>query len=89
VRLDVFLKRIGLIRQRGLAKRICDEGLVRMDGGAAKAGKEVGPGRVVEIDLDTERLRIEVLGLPARDYKKEEGRVFYRTIEHEYKDRYS
>lgn len=88
MRLDVFLKRVGLIKQRSLAKEICDEGLVSMDGRAAKAGKEVGPGRVIEIDLETERIEIEVLDLPSRNYKREKGRVFYRKIEHEYKDRY-
>jgi ribosomal 50S subunit-recycling heat shock protein len=89
VRLDVFLKRVGLIKQRSLAKDICDEGQVRMDGRTAKAGKEVGPGRLLEIDLATERLEIEVLALPTRNYKQEDGRAFYRIIEHEYKDRYS
>ena len=89
MRLDVFLKRAGLIKQRALAKDICDNGLVKMDGRIAKAGKEIGPGRLLEVDLATERLEIEVLDLPSRNYKKEEGRAFYRIIEHEYKDRYS
>lgn len=89
MRLDVFLKRVGLIKQRSLAKDICDRGLVSMDGRTAKAGKEVGPGRLLEIDLPTERMEIEVLDLPARNYKKESGRAFYRIVEHEYKDRYS
>jgi ribosomal 50S subunit-recycling heat shock protein len=69
VRLDVFLKRVGLLKRRGLAKEICDEGLVRLDGHVARAGKEVAPGRVVEIDLETERLQLEVLALPAQNYK--------------------
>jgi ribosomal 50S subunit-recycling heat shock protein len=89
VRLDVFLKRVGLIKQRSLAKEICDGGRVSMDGRVAKAGKEVGPGRLVGIDLETERLEIEVLDLPSRNYRREKGRVFYRIIEHEYKDRHS
>jgi ribosomal 50S subunit-recycling heat shock protein len=89
VRLDVFLKRVGLIKQRGLAKDICDRGLVKMDGRTAKAGKEVAPGRMLEIDLATERMEIEVLDLPTRNYRRENGRAFYRIIEHEYKDRYS
>jgi ribosomal 50S subunit-recycling heat shock protein len=89
VRLDVFLKRVGLIKRRDLAKEICKDGLVTMDGLVAKAGREVTPGRVVEVNFDGERLQIEVVGLPGRNYKKEQGQVFYRTIEHEYKDRYS
>ena len=88
MRLDIFLKKTGLIKQRSLAKEICENGLVRVDGRIAKAGKEMGPGRTMEIDLETERLEIEVLDLPARNYKKEQGRAFYRIIEHEYKDRH-
>jgi len=89
VRLDVFLKRAGLIKQRGLAKDICDKGLVKMDGAVAKAGKDIAPGRLLQIDLAAERLEIEVLDLPERNYKKEKGHSFYRIIEHEYKNRYS
>ena len=89
MRLDIFLKRVGLIKQRSLAKDICDQGLVKMDGRTAKAGKEVGAGRLLEVDLATERMEIEVLDLPARNYKQADGRAFYRIIEHEYKDRYS
>ena len=89
MRLDVFLKRVGLVKQRSLAKEICDEGLVSMNGRVAKAAGDVRPGTVVEIDLRAERLQIEVLDLPGRNYRKEQGRTFYRMIEHEYKDRYS
>ena len=87
--MDMFLKRVGLLKRRGLAKDICDAGLVSLDGRIARPGKEITPGRVIEIDLESERLRLEVLALPERNYKKEQGRVFYRTIEHEYKERYS
>jgi ribosomal 50S subunit-recycling heat shock protein len=86
VRLDVFLKKVGLARQRTLARRMCDQGFVRVAGRTAKAGKEIGPGSVVEIDSGTERIRIEVIGLPSRNYKRDGGRVFYDTIEHEFKD---
>ncbi len=89
MRLDVFLKKVGLVKRRSLAKDICDKGLVKMDGRTARAGKEVGPGRMLEIDLAMERMEIEVLGLPTRNCKKENGQAFYRIIEHEYKDRYS
>lgn len=89
MRLDVFLKRAGLVKQRSLAKEMCDEGLVKIAGRPVKAGKEIEAGSVVEIDLETERLEIEVLDLPERNYKREKGLVFYRITEHEYKDRYS
>ena len=87
MRLDIYLKRTGLIKQRSLAKDVCDQGLVRVDGRTAKAGKEIMPGRRVEVDFRTERLEIEVLDLPTRNYKKADGQAFYRIVEHEYKNR--
>jgi ribosomal 50S subunit-recycling heat shock protein len=81
LRLDVFLKRVGLCRQRTLAKELCDSGRVRMDGVAAKAGKEVTSGRKIEIEFKLETLKIEVTGLPIRNYRKHEGEAFYNVIE--------
>ena len=89
MRLDVFLKRTGLIKQRSLAREICDEGHVRVDGRRAKAGKEIDCGRIITLDLRDQFLEIEVLSLPGRNYKREAGRVCYKTIEHEYRDRLS
>ena len=81
MRLDVYLKRVGICKQRTLAKELCDGGKVRMDGAMAKAGREVGPGRTLEIELKRETVKIEVTGLPGRNYRKQEGEAFYRVIE--------
>ena len=81
MRLDVFLKRVGLCKQRTLAKGLCDRGRVRMDGGLAQAGREVTPGRNLEIELGREILKIEVTGLPEKNYRTRDGEAFYRVIE--------
>ena len=81
MRLDVFLKRVGLCKQRTLAKELCDRGRVRMDGGAAKAGKEVTRGRKLEIEFKHETLKIEVTGLPQKNYRKQDGEAFYNVID--------
>jgi ribosomal 50S subunit-recycling heat shock protein len=77
----VFLKRVGLCKQRTLAKELCDRGRVRMDGGVAKAGKEVSQGRTLEIEFKRETLKIEVTDLPERNYKRQDGEAFYKVIE--------
>lgn len=56
-------------------------GRVRMDGGIAKAGKEVVPGRTLEIELKSEILKIQVTALPRRNHRKQDGEAFYRVIE--------
>lgn len=88
MRLDAFLKRVGLVKQRSLAKEICSQGRVTVDGRESKAGKEIGIGSVVGVELRDEHFEIEIVGLPARNYKRKEGEAFYRVIEHEEKDAY-
>jgi len=86
LRLDVFLKRAGLVKQRTRAKLICDGGRVTVDGGKAKAGKEIGAGTVIGLDLSREYIEINVLSLPDRSFKRQQGEAFYRVIRHEQKD---
>ena len=86
MRLDVFLKRTGLLKQRSLAKTICDRGLVTVDGRVAKAGKELALGMTVALELKLEFIEIEILDLPKRNYKRKDGEVFYRILNHERKE---
>ena len=78
MRLDVFLKRTGLLKQRSLAREICDHGRVMVDGREAKAGKDVGPGAVITVAMARGVLEIEVAGLPERNYRRKDGEAFYR-----------
>lgn len=78
MRLDVFLKRTGIFKQRVLARETCDRGGLTVDGRTARAAKEVEPGRVIRVETEREELEIEIVGLPGRNYKRKEGEVFYR-----------
>ena len=85
----MYLRRVGLCKQRTLAKELCDKGRVRIDGGTAKAGREVGPGRTLEIELRREALKIEITDLPGRNYRQKDGEAFYRVIERSESDPFS
>jgi ribosomal 50S subunit-recycling heat shock protein len=80
LRLDVFLKRVGLCKQRTLAKGLCDAGKVKASGAAAKAGREVTPGATIEIEFRQDTLTIQVTGLPDRNYTRKDGEAFYSVI---------
>jgi ribosomal 50S subunit-recycling heat shock protein len=86
LRLDTFLKRVGLVKQRAVAKQLCESGAVSVDGKRAKAGKEIGVGRTIALDLDNEFIEVEVLDLPAKNYKRKAGEIFYRVTAQERKD---
>jgi ribosomal 50S subunit-recycling heat shock protein len=81
VRLDIFLKRTCLVKQRTLAKEACERGEVRVDGREARPSKDVGPGHIITIEADRQLLEIEVVGLPTRNYKRKDGEAFYRVRE--------
>ncbi len=86
LRLDVFLKNAGLVKQRSAAKRACNQGCVYVDQQPAKAGREVKVGDVIAIDTDTQYLRVEVLNLPQRSVAKKQRPNFYRVLEHQHRD---
>ena len=86
MRLDVFLKRTGLLKQRTLAREVCEGGQVRVDGRVAKASKEIAPGHTIALEMAYVFLEIEVVGLPHRNYKRREGEAFYRIMEERHKE---
>ena len=79
MRLDVFLKRTGIFKQRALAKETCDRGGVTVDGRPARASREVEPGQVVRVETEREELELQVVGLPERNYRRKAGEVCYRV----------
>lgn len=81
MRLDIFLKRTGLLKQRTLSKELCARGRVRVDGGEAKASKEIAPGHTITLETAHGFLEIEVIGLPDRNHKRKDGGAFFRIIE--------
>lgn len=63
MRLDKFLKVSRVIKRRTLAKEICDNGQVSLNGRTAKAGSEVKPGDIVSLNIGARRLKIEILSV--------------------------
>jgi len=86
VRLDVFLKQVGLVKQRSRAKEICDGGAVWVEGKKAKAGKEIDRGLTVTVELKDEILELKIIDLPGRSYRRKDGENFYHVLRRERKD---
>jgi len=64
VRLDLFLKKTHLVRQRHLAKVLCDGGAVHVNDRRAKPSQEVRPGDRIYLRLPRRDLEVRVLELP-------------------------
>jgi ribosomal 50S subunit-recycling heat shock protein len=81
MRLDIFLKRAGLVRQRAHAKEACDEGAVTISGQRVKPGRAVAPGQKIRIAFPRRILEVEVLALPEGSVSRSERRDCYRVLE--------
>ena len=80
MRLDRFLKVSRIIKRRTMAKEVCDNGRVSVNGRAAKPGAEIKVGDLLELDFGSKRIKIEVLGTP-NTVRVDQAKDLYRTIE--------
>jgi ribosomal 50S subunit-recycling heat shock protein len=69
VRLDLFLKKSGLVKRRTVAQGLCDAGKVLVNGRVARSAKEVKPGDCLMLIFSTRSVQIEILAMPAASQK--------------------
>lgn len=79
MRLDKFLKVSRLIKRRTVANEACDAGRVLVNDRPAKASAQVKAGDVLEIQLGSKSVRVEVLNVQ-ETVKKEEAQELYRYL---------
>ncbi len=81
MRLDLFLKVSRLVKQRSVAKWVCDAGRVEVLGRKVKAGTEVRQGDEITLNLRDKVLTVRVLDVPAGNVSKERARTLYEIVE--------
>ena len=79
MRLDKFLKVSRLIKRRTVANEACDAGRVLVNDKTAKASLNVKEGDVIEIQLGTRAVKVEVLDVQ-ETVKKDEAKELYRYL---------
>lgn len=70
MRLDLFLKKSHLLKRRELARELCEEGVVRVNGVPRKASFEVKAGDELLFPVYNRILKVRVLDLPAVNVPK-------------------
>ena len=70
LRLDLFLKKTHLLKRRELARELCDEGVVRVNGIPRKASFELKIGDELLFPVYNRILRVRVLDIPAGSVPK-------------------
>ncbi|HYJ91789.1 MAG TPA: S4 domain-containing protein [Pyrinomonadaceae bacterium] len=64
MRLDLYLKASRLVTRRSIARQLCDSNRVSVNGGAAKASKEIKIGDEIEIVRGSRQTIIKVIDVP-------------------------
>ena len=86
MRLDKFLKVSRIIKRRTVAKEVCGSGKIKINTRAAKAGSEVKPGDVLEIELGVKTLKVRILEVKETVPAKEAGSL-YEVLEETFQQR--
>ncbi len=80
MRLDKFLKVSRLIKRRTLAKEVCDQGRVQVNGRVAKASNELKVGDILTLDFGQRVLRVRVERLQD-SVRKEEAELLFTVLD--------
>ncbi len=81
MRLDVFLKTSRLIKRRAVAREMCDNSRVLVNGHEAKPAKEVRQGDVITLKFSSRIVNLDVLGIPASSKKTPPEELYRVTSE--------
>ncbi|MEG1993969.1 MAG: RNA-binding S4 domain-containing protein [Oscillospiraceae bacterium] len=80
MRLDKYMKVTRLIKRRTIANEACDAGRVLVNDKPQRASYAVKVGDIIEIQLGTRPLKVEVLDI-SEYTTKETASTFYKVID--------
>lgn len=80
MRLDLFLKAGRLVKRRAVARELCEEGRVLVNGREARPAKEVRPGDRVTVRYASRHLEVEITALPAQSGRQAAEEGLYRAV---------
>ena len=84
MRLDLFLKASRLCSRRTIAQRICEAGLVSVNGSVAKSSHTVKTGDEITMNGRDKITRVRVLSIPtARQTSRKEAAFLYEVLSEE------
>ncbi|WP_062051234.1 RNA-binding S4 domain-containing protein [Bacillus sp. JCM 19034] len=82
MRLDKYLKVSRIIKRRTLAKEVCEQGRITINGQVAKAGSAVKPGDTLVIRFGQKLVTVEVNDV--QDVvRKEQAGMLYTIVKEE------
>jgi ribosomal 50S subunit-recycling heat shock protein len=81
MRLDLFLKASRLCPRRTIAQKICDAGLISLNGARAKSAHPVKPGDEISVRRHDKTTTLRVIALPGRGQtSRNEASALYEVL---------
>lgn len=77
MRLDLFLKKVRIIKRRSAAKELIDKGVITISGEKVKPSKIVHKGMRIMIGDSI----YEITEIPEREIRRNEGGKYYKAID--------
>ncbi|MBP1626496.1 MAG: RNA-binding domain protein [Holophagaceae bacterium] len=81
LRLDLFLKKTYLLKRRELARELCEEGMVRVNGTPRKASFEVKTNDELAFPIYNRALKVRILGIPEGNIAKSDQWSYVEILE--------
>ncbi len=81
MRIDLFLKKSQLIKQRTIAQEACSRGMVKVNGHVAKPAKEITVGDQITLNLHDSELTVRVVQIPRGNVSRSQTADLYDIIQ--------
>ena len=81
MRLDKYLKQSRLIVRRTVAKNVCDEEKIIVNGLPAKGSKKLKVNDIIELNFNKKQVKVKVLEVPEKNVKPAYASNLYEVIE--------
>ena len=69
-----------IIKQREIAKELCDKGFVRVNGQHTKPSKHVFAGDIIDIEVMDKCTKYRVVSIPGGNVRKSEEHLYYQEV---------
>ncbi len=77
MRIDLFLKKVLLVKKRNDAKTMCDKNLVKLNGKYVKPSKSVNQGDIIELESFKGTKTVRILNIPTGNVNKIDADLYY------------
>ncbi|UCE02030.1 MAG: hypothetical protein JSW67_12315 [Candidatus Latescibacterota bacterium] len=86
MRLDLFLKKMRLVKQRTLAKELCEAGRVLLNGHPAKPSHEVRAEDRIRVQMLQREIEVRVLDVPHGNVARRDVSKWIEVLRDEHLD---